>query len=169
MAKKNRGWVRIYRQIQDSAIWSLDGFDRKSAWIDLILMVNHEDRTIIINGKPKVIHAGQHWTSSKALAARWGWSRNRVSRYLRLLKDLGMVTTNGTPSGTLITLVNYEFYQGGGNTNGATPEAPNGATDGAAGGATDGAQTRTKEKLKKNEEENARARGFVPPEGEGWQ
>lgn len=167
MAKKNRGWIRLYRQIQDSAIWKVsDKFNRRDAWIDLLLMANHEDRTIVIDGKPKVIHAGQRWTSSAILAERWRWSRNKVLRYLRLLKELGMVTTNGTTSGTLITIVKYEDFQSQGYTSGAANGATDGAALGATDGATDGAQTRTIEELKKNEEGYTRARTALTT-GEG--
>lgn len=154
--KKDRGWIKLHRQIQDSAIWNLnDPMTRRCAWIDLLLMANHEDRTIIVNGKPKIIRVGQHWTSIKSLENRWGWSKNRVLRFLRLLKELGMITTDGTTSGTMITLIKYEDFQGQGYTGGTTNGTTNGTADGTTNGTADGTQTRTKEELKKNEEERA--------------
>jgi len=166
MAKKNRGWIKLYRQIQDSSIWRRSGpFDDRSAWVDLLLLANHEDRTIIIKQKPVVIHAGEHWTSYPKLAERWQWSRGKVIRYLRLLTELGMCTVHGTPNGTRITIVKYGFFQDGRTAYDTADGTAGGTADGTAGGT----RTRTIEELKKNEEENARARGFVPPEGEGWQ
>ena len=46
------GWVKIHRQIQDNAIWMSDEpFDSRSAWIDLILMANHEDKEVYQGGQ----------------------------------------------------------------------------------------------------------------------
>ena len=41
------GWISIYRQIQDNWIWkSKEPFDKRSAWIDLLLMVNHDKQKV---------------------------------------------------------------------------------------------------------------------------
>ncbi len=150
--KKDRGWIRLYRQIQDNSIWkSNDKFNRRDAWIDLLLMVNHEDRTVIIDGKPIVIHAGQRWTSVRTLAERWKWSKDRVSRYLRLLCDEGMITLARTQNGTLLTVVKYEVFQGGCDTHKDT----NKDTDKDTHKDTDKDETRTSKNYKKNEEYRA--------------
>ena len=61
---KDNGFITLDRSLIDSAIWNTGKpFDERSAWIDLLLMVNHADNEILIDGKPKVIHAGQRWTS----------------------------------------------------------------------------------------------------------
>lgn len=146
--KKDRGWIKLHRKIQDSAIWSSnEEFNRRDAWVDLLLLMNHVDRTIVVNGKAVVIEQGQHWTSYRILADRWHWSVGRVKRYLDLLSELGMCTVSGTPSGTLLTVVNYGFYQGQRYTDEYTHEYTDEHTDEY----TDGSQTRTKEELYKNE------------------
>jgi hypothetical protein len=66
-----------------------------------------------------------------------------------------MCTVSGTPNGTLLTVVNYGFYQGQRYTDGYTHEYTDGYTDEH----TDGLQTRTKEELKKNEERITGAAG----------
>lgn len=117
MAKKDRGWIKLHRSIHDSNIWNLDEpFDRRSAWIDLLLMVNHEDRAIFINGHRKIIGVGQRWTSVRTLAERWKWSKDRVMRYLDMLERDSMIRLDKTPDGTLLTLINYGFFQYGRDT-----------------------------------------------------
>lgn len=137
--KKNKGWISIHRKITDNAMWkSLEPFDRRSAWIDLLLLVNHEERVIQLrNGNYITVGVGQCFTSLDHLAERWHWSRNRVDRYLGHLMEQNMCTRTGTPSGTLLTVVNYSFYQFGRDTNGTA----DGATDGTADGATDDTRT----------------------------
>lgn len=152
--KDKRGWIKLHRSIQDSAIWNIDdSFSRRSAWIDLLLMVNHEDRTIIVNGKKQVIEAGQRWTSVRTLANRWQWTRDRVMRYLKLLESLDMITLDRTPNGTLLTVVNYGFYQDGRDTTKDTYKDTNKDTDKDTGKDTDKDETRTIKNYKKNEEE----------------
>lgn len=149
--KKDRGWIKLHRKIQDNPVWlSPEPFDRRSAWIDLLLMANHEERVIILhNGKEQIVKAGQMFTSLDHLASRWHWSRNRVRRYLALISAQGMCTQSGTPSGTLLTVVKWGFFQGGWHTDGQADEQTNGQTDGQ----TDGQRTRTniQELYNKNE------------------
>ena len=144
------GWIHLHRKIRDNWIW--DDPEKLRAWIDILLMVNHEDKQIPFDGHIITIHKGQRLTSLQKLSERWGWSRNRVDRFLRLLDEAGMVTTNRTPNGTVLTVVNWAFYQSKRDTNGATNEATNGTANGATNGATVGAQTRMNKNDKEGEE-----------------
>ena len=139
--KKDKGWIKLYRQVTDTYIWAAnEPFDRRSAWIDLLLMANHEERSFLLrNGKNQTVKEGQLFTSTGHLAQRWHWSRGRVNRYLGLLSEQGMVTVSGTPSGTLLTLVKYGDFQHGRTANGTTDGTAHGTTDGT----TDGTRTRT--------------------------
>ena len=86
------GWVMIHRKIRDCSIWDSDEpFDMRSAWVDLVMMVNFEDKRTVFNGKSITVKAGQKITSIVKLAERWNWSRDRVRRYLDLLESLGMI------------------------------------------------------------------------------
>lgn len=162
--KKDRGWIKLHRQIQDSAIWNIDeSFDRRSAWIDLLLMVNHEDRTIMINGRNQVIGAGQRWTSTRTLASRWGWSKDRVTRYLKLLKSDGMITLERRSDGTLLTIVKYGFFQTGRDTDKDTDKDTGKDTNKD----TDKDETRTSKNLK-NDNKNTLTRKDLSSGGE-WQ
>ncbi|MBR6843448.1 MAG: hypothetical protein IKM77_14270 [Prevotella sp.] len=107
------GWIRLYRKILASAIWEHDEpYDRRSAWIDLLLMANHKDKEIIFNGRATVVKQGQRITSIRILADRWHWSRDKVKRYLDALEKLEMITTDRDNHRTLLTIVNYSVYQG---------------------------------------------------------
>ena len=145
----DNGWIHLHRKIRDNWIW--DDPEKLRAWIDILLMVNHEDKQIPFDGHIITIHKGQRLTSLQKLSERWGWSRNRVDRFLRLLDEAGMVITNRTPNGTVLTVVNWAFYQSKRDTNGATNEATNGTASEATNGATVGTQTRMI-KNEKNEE-----------------
>ena len=112
------GWIRLHRKIQETKLWESDEpYDMKSAWVDLLLMVNYEDQKFILNKRVITIKRGQTFTSIRKLSQRWHWGVKRTMAYLKLLEDLEMATVKATPEGTLITLVNYSVYQDGGNTN----------------------------------------------------
>lgn len=112
----DKGYVKIYRNIREHWIWEEKPFDKARAWIDLIMIANHEPRTILFDGVLVTIERGQHMTSLKALAERWGWTRSKVKRFLDALKSEHMVNTKRNRRGTLITVINYGFYQGTRNT-----------------------------------------------------
>ena len=107
------GWIKIYRKIQECALWDdFEPFDRRSAWIDLLLLANHEDKRVVFNGKPITVKEGQRITSVRILAERWRWGKDRVRRFLELLETEGMITKESDNHRTLLTLVNYSDYQG---------------------------------------------------------
>ena len=106
------GWISIYRQIQNNWIWeSKEPFDKRSAWIDLLLMVNHKDEKILFDNKIMEIKKGQRVTSIKQLAERWRWSRHKVSDFLNLLEQDTMLKQARDNKKTLISVANYEKYQ----------------------------------------------------------
>ena len=110
---KNKGWIKVHRQIWDSDIWqSSEPFDARSAWLDLLLMANHEDAVIMIGGKPVTLKKGQMHTSINKLAVRWHWNPKKVRRFLGRAKGLSMVSTDGSAIGTTITIENYSIYNG---------------------------------------------------------
>lgn len=142
----NSNWIKLYRQIFDSQIWNVkEPFDIRSAWIDLILLANHKDGKVIISGELIKVPRGAHFTSVQHLAARWKWSIKRVRGYLKLLEKAEMVTVVGTHRGTLVTIVNYDDYQGRGQTEGTPHGTSEGTPEGISEGTSEGTQTRNKE------------------------
>jgi len=106
----------LFRDIQDNYLWtSRMKFDHRSAWIDLLLLANHEQRAMELrDGSSIIVEAGQLWTCYDSLMERWHWkSKSTISHFLKELQNHGMITYNGTPKGTLVTIVNYGFYQFG--------------------------------------------------------
>ena len=106
------GWISIHRKIQQSDIW-LDNepFDKRSAWIDLIMIANHEDKQILFNGKFIEVKRGEKITSLKQLSDRWRWSRSKVKRFLNLLESGSMIELKTKQRYTSYKVVNYNVYQ----------------------------------------------------------
>lgn len=106
------GWIKIYRQIRNHWIWKdKEPFDKRSAWIDLLLSVNHKSKKIPFENDFIEIERGQTLTSIKQLAERWSWSRHKVSDYLNQLEQDTMIVQIRDTRKTLISIVNYSKYQ----------------------------------------------------------
>lgn len=106
------GWIKLHRKLQDCWIWQeKEPFDKRSAWVDLLLSANHSDKKILFNGELIIVKRGQVLTSIRKLSAKWSWSVNRVYRYLRLLESDNMLIKESDNDKTLLTIVNYEVYQ----------------------------------------------------------
>lgn len=105
------GWISIHRKIQDNIIWNDKPFSRGQAWIDLIMLANHEDKKIIFNGSTVEIKRGEKITSLRKLSERWGWSRGKTKKFLNLLKDENMIVFKTDHQKTMYKIVNYNVYQ----------------------------------------------------------
>ena len=156
---EKHGWIKIDRALLDH--WVFQNADYLKAWIAILLLANHEDRTILVDRNPVLIRRGSFFTSISKLSERLGFDRRKTVRLIEALKKDGMLSTDGTTHGTTLTIVNYDKYQGRGATDGTTDGTANGTTDGT----TDGTQTRKK----KNEKEytEARARSYERAKGTG--
>lgn len=105
------GWVCVHRSLLDHYLWEDKPFSKGQAWIDLVLLANHEDKKMLFDGQVITIKRGQHLTSIRKLAERWGWGRHKISIFLKLLENDKMANIKRDTHCTLITLVNYSVYQ----------------------------------------------------------
>ena len=133
----SNGWIKLHRKLQDCWIWlDKEPFDKRSAWVDLLLTANHSDKKILFNGELITIKRGQILTSIRKLSEKWKWSVNRVYRFLKILESDEMLQRKSDNDRTLLTIVNYSIYQfceytdehtnenSIGNTNGHMSETP---------------------------------------------
>ena len=113
----DKGWIKTYRQILDCWLWTdKEPYDKRSAWMYLLLTANHSDKKIMFNGELIVVKRGQILTSIRTLAEKWKWSYDKTLRFLRLIESDGMIEKESDKFRTLITIVNYEVFQDSPNT-----------------------------------------------------
>lgn len=106
-----KGWISLHRQIWDSWVWKEKPFSKGQAWVDLLLMANHEDKKTLIGNDLILVKRGSHITSQLKLMERWGWGKEKVRNFLKLLESDDMISVTTTSRYTLITVTNYETYQ----------------------------------------------------------
>lgn len=64
------GWISIHRKIQDNLIWNDKPFNRGAAWVDLLLLANHEDKKVLFNGSIINVKRGEkNYVTQKAIRA----------------------------------------------------------------------------------------------------
>lgn len=108
-----KGWIKLHRSLLECDLWlEEEAFDKRSAWIDLLLRANHSDKELIFDGKPMIVKRGQLVTSIRKLSVRWMWGKNKTVGFLDELEAYGMIKRHSDSRRTLLTIVNYEVYQG---------------------------------------------------------
>lgn len=112
----DKGYVKVYRDVRDHWVWKDKPFSRGQAWIDLLMMVNHEDKKILFDGVLIPVNRGMTITSLHKLADRWGWSTSKVGRFLDILEQDVMIRQERNTKRTAISIVNYSDYQDTRNT-----------------------------------------------------
>lgn len=110
-----QGWISVHRQIQEHWLWAEKPFSKGQAWIDMLMLANHEDKEILLGNKVVTVKAGSFITSEVKLAERWGWSRQKVRDFLLLLSSEKMINKVSDNKKTTIFIDNYAVYQPSGN------------------------------------------------------
>jgi hypothetical protein len=105
------GWIKLHRKIQEHWIWQEKPFDKKSAWIDLILSANHKNNKFLLGNELVEAKRGSFITSEVKLSERWGWSRTKVRSFLKVLEEDKMLIKKTDNKKTTLTIVNYSEYQ----------------------------------------------------------
>lgn len=106
------GWIKLNRSIQENWLWEEKPFDKKSAWIDLLLMANHKNNKFPLGNEIIEVEQGSFITSEIKLMNRWGWSKTKLRNFLKLLESEKMITKVVDRKKTTISIVNYRVYQG---------------------------------------------------------
>ena len=154
------GWIKLHRKIEDNPLFQDKPFCKTMAWIDLLLLANHEDadfmdrRGNVVEGKQ-----GTVYRSIVFLSDRWGWSKNKVNHFLKQLVKMEMIEKKSSTQGTTLTIVNYGDYQKQGSTKGSTQGKPEGSSKEAQGKPEDTYKKNIKKDKKKDKENNTPLRG----------
>lgn len=108
-----KGWLKIHRSLDDHWLWDFNHPDKAMAWIDLLMLARHSGGQIVLKGRVIDIKRGQIALSQLALQKRWGWSQNKVKRFLNRLQSDSMCDFKTNDLTTIITICNYSIFQDG--------------------------------------------------------
>lgn len=102
----DRGYIKLYRSITEWRWYSDPVMFR--VFVHLLLTANYEPH----DWRDITVRRGQRVTSVQHLAGELGYSKETVRYALKRLVNSGEITTSATNRYTVITLKNYDFYQG---------------------------------------------------------
>ena len=107
------GWIKLHRSVLSHRLFQeKEVYDRKSAFIYLLLTVNHRESFVDIEGETYQVKRGSMITSVKKLSDIWRWSRNKVNAFLDECIFNGEISVERQQRMTIIYVLNYEKYQG---------------------------------------------------------
>ncbi|HAR1304504.1 TPA: hypothetical protein IZ355_001891 [Enterococcus faecium] len=108
----DKGWIALHRNIRDHWVYQEKRvFSKYEAWLDLLMDANHQNNKFLFDGQLIEVNRGEFITSVRQLCERWGWSNTKVNRFLKMLEEDQMLIRKSDSKKTVITIVNYDFYQ----------------------------------------------------------
>jgi DNA replication protein DnaD len=106
-----KGYVKLHREITDHWLWNEKPFSKAQAWIDILMMVNHETAKFPLGKELVEVERGSCITSILKLSDKWGWSRHKVDDFFTLLEKEQMLGIKKDNKKTTLTVCNYSIYQ----------------------------------------------------------
>lgn len=104
------GRVALTKRVRRHEVWTHDPANYASAWCDLLLLANDEQRTVHLRGEPVVLERGQLAWSQLGLAKEWSRSPEWVAAFLKFCVSQQMVRVETSHRKTVITILNYDLY-----------------------------------------------------------
>jgi DNA replication protein DnaD len=106
-----QGWIKLHRKVQEHWIYQEDRkFSKYEAWLDLIMLANHKQTTVILGNELVETQSGQVITSEVKLMKKWNWGKTKLRTFLGLLESDGMIVKKTDRKKTIITICNYRVY-----------------------------------------------------------
>ena len=105
------GWIRLNRDI--TMHWVYADAEKFKAWCTMIMLVNYQDNTQLIDGELIQCKRGQSLFSIATWVKKFGgkWTPQRVKTFFSLLEKDNMIAKEGLRKTTRLTVCKYESYQ----------------------------------------------------------
>jgi len=144
----DEGFIRLSRRAFGHFLWREPREkSRWEAWIDLIQSAAYAPAKVLVEGRCLSVVRGELVASVRFLADRWGWDKNRVVRFLQVLRDERMIETRRETGVNIVKLCKYERYNPTRDTDGTATQ-----TDAGQPRDSDGTNIRKKERKEGQEE-----------------
>lgn len=107
-----QGWIKIHRSIRKH--WIHEKPEYYAAFIDIIMEVNHEEKSILIGSSLMTCERGSSLNSIEGWARIFGksWTRQKVRTFFKLLQQDKIIEIKNIKKTTKLSVCNYCRYQG---------------------------------------------------------
>lgn len=109
----DRGYIRFYRSVFDHHAFRPEPFTEREAWTWLCANAAWKARRQRTGEHVVDLARGDLVGAVRFLAEKWGWSRGKVERFVIRLKTETMIERRTETGITIISICNYDIYQGG--------------------------------------------------------
>ena len=120
----NWGYIKLHRKIWNHPFWKEKRvYSKFEAWVYLLLQAKGKDEEVKdAEGRKVYLKRGQFLSSARELAQKWGWSKSKTNRFLKLLQvgqkmgqaisaEPGRLYSQKTGQAkSIITILNYNKY-----------------------------------------------------------
>lgn len=107
------GYFKIHRTLLEHPYWCRGEFTKGQAIVDLVGHARWKEGFAEIAGRRIPLKVGDLCWSIKQLSSRWGWSYNKVRRFLNELKADNFLDYQNYTVTTVISITNFAQYQNG--------------------------------------------------------
>lgn len=132
------GTFNVSRRIWGHPVFKPAKYSEREAFLWMVSEASWKARTIRSSDDKNIIDLDRSQLSHslRFMADKWGWTKSTAERFLKKLEKRDMIKTSNGTAQNVITISNYDEYQGKPN--------ESGTADGTQG-ETDAGQTRDKE------------------------
>lgn len=103
-------WIKLYRKLLDSDIFRNEKLLK--IWIWLLLRANHKDNTFLLGREPITVKRGQFVMGINKSSEVLNLAKSTIHYWVNYLNDIGKVELKKTNKYTVITIKNWDEYQG---------------------------------------------------------
>ena len=109
MRSTNNGWIKLYRQIIDSAVFDYPKLLK--VWIWCLCKASHKEHEMLIGNQVVRLEPGQFVFGRHAASVELKMPEGSIPRYINALKNNGNLTTKSNNKYTIITVENWASFQ----------------------------------------------------------
>ena len=105
----NRGYVKVWRKIEDSGI--MGNADLCQMLMYLMLKATHKTIKVAVGAQIVTLRPGQFFAGRRQLASALNSTEQKVRTCLKSLEKCGIINQQSTSKGSIISLINWDKYQ----------------------------------------------------------
>lgn len=119
------GFLKFHRSMIDHPVVGIGNPKRFAAWCWMLAEAAFQERDVEVRGRVITLRRGQICHSVRFMAQAWGWDKAAVSRFIDRLKTETMIEADTETGQLVITICNYEKFQGEASSCETQNETPN--------------------------------------------
>jgi len=104
------GWISVHRKLLGSVVFNNP--DLLKVWMWCLLKASHKKHKQLVGYQEQTLFPGELIFGRKKTASDLGYSESKTYRLIKRLEELGNITIKSNNKYSVITVVNWELYQG---------------------------------------------------------